>query len=64
DPKEDWWDHVAYDPEPRLVLAVVPGGRTIENAEEVVAEVKDRLGAPPPALITSDESPAYCSVHL
>ena len=42
DHKGDWWDHVAYDPEHRLVLAVVPGARSIENAEEVVAEVKDR----------------------
>ena len=33
DHKGDWWDHVAYDPEHRLVLAVVPGARSIENAE-------------------------------
>jgi hypothetical protein len=59
DHKGDWWDHVAYDPEHRLVLAVVPGARTIENAEKVVAEVKDRLGVQPPALMTSDEYPAY-----
>ena len=26
DHKGDCWDHVAYDPEHRLVLAVVPGG--------------------------------------
>jgi hypothetical protein len=44
-----------------LVLAVVPGARTIENAEEVVAEVKDRLGDQPPRLITSDEHPAYAT---
>ena len=25
DHKGDWWDHVAFDPEHRLVLAVVPG---------------------------------------
>jgi hypothetical protein len=57
----DWWDHVAYDPEPRLVLAVVPGARAIENAEESVAAVQDRLGAPTPRLITSDEHPAYAT---
>src|SRR5512135_3613936 len=61
DQKGDWWDHVAYDPEHRLVLAVVPGARTSENAEEVVAEVKDRLGERPPAVMTSDEYPAYAS---
>jgi IS1 family transposase len=59
DHKGDYWDHVAYDPEHRLVLAVVPGARTLENAEEVVAEVQDRLGAQPPALMTSDDYPAY-----
>jgi IS1 family transposase len=61
DHKGDWWDHVAYDPEHRLVLAVVPGARTIESAEEIVAEVKDRLSEQPPALVTSDELPAYAS---
>jgi hypothetical protein len=25
DHKGDWWDHVAYDPEHRPVLAVLPG---------------------------------------
>src|SRR5262249_5717384 len=55
DHKGDWWDHVAYDPEHKLVLAVVPGARSLENAEEIVAEVKDRLGDRPPALMTSDE---------
>jgi IS1 family transposase len=61
DHKGDWWDHVAYDPEHKLVLAVVPGARTIENAEEIVAEVKNRLDERPPALVTSDEYPAYAS---
>ena len=28
DHKGDWWDHVAYDPEHRLVVAVVPGRAT------------------------------------
>ena len=42
DHKGDWWDHVAYDPEHKLVLAVVPGAHVIENVEEIVAEVKDR----------------------
>jgi hypothetical protein len=27
DHKRDWWDHVAYDPEHKLVLAVVPDSR-------------------------------------
>ena len=61
DHQGDWWDHVAYDPEHRLVLAVVPGARSIENAEELVVEVKDRLGERPPTLATSDEYAAYAS---
>jgi hypothetical protein len=62
DHKGDWWDHVAFDPEHKLVLAVVPGARVIENVEEVVAEVKDRLDDQPPALMTSDEYAAYETV--
>src|SRR5262245_58747007 len=58
DPKGDWWDHVAFDPEHRLVLAVVPGARSIENAEEVVAAAKGRTGGATPRLMTSDEYPA------
>lgn len=60
--KGDYWDHVAYDPEHRLVLAVVPGTRTLENAEAIVTEVKQRLGGQAPGLITSDEAPAYETV--
>jgi len=61
DHKGDWWDHVAYDPEHRLVLAVVPGARSIENAEEIVATVRDRTNGVAPQLMTSDEYPAYTS---
>ena len=59
DNKGDWWDHVALDPEHRLVLCVVPGARDAENVEEVVAEVKGRTGGRTMDLITSDEYPAY-----
>ena len=52
DHKRDWWDHVAYNAEHKLVLAVVPGARVGECAQEVVEEVKDRLGDRPPALFT------------
>jgi hypothetical protein len=55
DHKGDRWDHVAFDPEHKLVLAVVPGARVTEGVEGVVTEVKDRLDEPPPALMTSDE---------
>ena len=32
----DCWDHVAYDPEHKFVVSVVPGKRTTENVEQVV----------------------------
>ena len=51
----DCWDHVALDPEHRLVLAVVPGARTIENTEAVGHEVKERLQNRTPELITTDD---------
>jgi hypothetical protein len=57
----DYWDHVAFDPEHKLVLAVVPGARVQENACAIVAEVKQRVGDTPPSLMTSDEYPAYAS---
>jgi IS1 family transposase len=59
DHKGDWWDHVAYDPEHRLVLCVVPGARDAESVEEVVDEVKQRTGGHVPDLMTSDDYPAY-----
>lgn len=55
----DWWDHVALDPESRLVLAVVPGARDAESVEAVVAEVKQRTGGRVMDLMTSDDYPAY-----
>jgi IS1 family transposase len=55
----DYWDFVAFDPEHRLVLAVVPGARSGENARTIVEEVKERTGGAAPALMTSDELPAY-----
>jgi hypothetical protein len=58
DHRGDSWDHVAFDPEHKLVLAVVPGARTEENTRAIVAEAKRRVGPEPPALMTSDEYPA------
>jgi IS1 family transposase len=62
DHKGDWWDHVAFDPEHKLVLSVVPGARVTESVVEVVTEVKDRLDEQPPTLATSDEYPVYETV--
>jgi hypothetical protein len=51
----DHWDHVAYDPEHRPVLAAVPGSRTIENTEAIVEEMARRLDPEKDPLITTDE---------
>jgi IS1 family transposase len=61
DHKGDYWDHIALDSEHRLVLAVVPGARSMESAEALVTEVKERCGERPPRLITSDEHAAYAT---
>ena len=55
----DWWDHVAYDPEHRLVLCVVPGARDAENVEEIVEDTKRRTGGRVLRLLTSDAYSAY-----
>jgi len=55
----DCWDHVAFDPEHRLVVSVVPGERTAESVQELVGDVKERLGGRIPGLITTDEYSAY-----
>jgi len=57
----DSWDHVALDPEHKLVLAVVPGARTEENARAIVVEVQQRVSCDPPPMMTSDEYPAYAT---
>jgi hypothetical protein len=55
----DQWDHVALDPDSRLVLEVVVGKRIAENAVLLLGGVRDRLGGRVPELICSDEYPAY-----
>ena len=61
DHRGDYWDYVAFDPEHKLVLAVVPGARSEENARAIVAEVERRVNREPPPLMTSDEYPAYAT---
>src|SRR5262249_42314328 len=51
----DGWDHVAFDPEHRLVLAVLPGERTAETVQEWVGDVQKRLEGRTPEGITTDE---------
>ena len=47
----DCWDHVAFDPEHRLVVSVVPGERTAESVEELVRDLQGRLAGRVPRLI-------------
>jgi hypothetical protein len=55
----DCWDHVALDPDTRLVLEVGVGPRTADLAVSVLEGVRDRLGGRVPTLITTDEWSAY-----
>jgi IS1 family transposase len=55
----DNWDHVALDPEHRLVVSVVPGKRTAKKVEALVEDLKERTGGRPMNLITSDEYKPY-----
>jgi IS1 family transposase len=55
----DNWDHVAYDPEHRLVLSVIPGKRTAKNVAKLVLDFKKRTGGRRMNLMTSDEYKPY-----
>jgi IS1 family transposase len=59
DHKGDYWDHVALDPEHRLVVSAIPGARTIENTEALVADFHRRTEGRLMDLMTSDDYPAY-----
>ena len=59
DHRGDYWDHVAYHPEHRLVVAVVPGARDVEGTEALVGESRQRTGGRVMSLMTSDAYPAY-----
>jgi IS1 family transposase len=52
---------VALDPEHRLVLSVVVGKRTEENARQLVYEFRERTDGRFVNLMTSDEYPAYAA---
>src|SRR6266568_2892420 len=56
--KGDCWDHVALGPEHRLVLSVVVGKRTEDNARQLVYEFRERTDGRFVNLMTSDEYPA------
>ena len=49
----DNWDHIAFDPENRLIICVIPGKRTTENTIKLVFEFKTRTGGRIMRLITT-----------
>src|SRR5262245_13486780 len=55
----DQWDHVAFDPDSRLVLGVLVGRRITENAVRLLRDIKVRLGGRCPEQITTDEYSVY-----
>jgi IS1 family transposase len=55
----DCWDPVAFDPEHRLVVSVVPGKRSPGNVRKMLKDFKRRTANRVMNLITTDEYPAY-----
>ena len=57
----DCWDHVALDPENRLVVSLVVGKRTEDATHDLVGDFHRRTGGRVMRLMTSDEYPVYAS---
>src|ERR1700761_9314100 len=57
--KGDHGDHVALDPDHRLVVCVVPGKRTAETTLALVRELRRRRSGRLMDLITTDEDAPY-----
>lgn len=68
DPADDFqgdhWDHVAFDPEHRLVVSVVTGRRSEDHTRLLVEDFHRRTEGRIPDLLTSDEYPAYAAAIL
>ena len=58
------WDHVAFDPEHRLVVSVVVGKRTEEHTRLLVEDFFARTQGRPMNLMTSDEHAPYATAIL
>jgi IS1 family transposase len=57
----DCWDHVALDPESRLVVSLVIGKRTEDATHALVGDFRRRTGGRVMRLMTSDEYPVYAT---
>lgn len=60
----DCWDHVAFDPEHRLVVSAVVGKRSTDHTLLLVQDFHRRTQGRLMNLITSDENPAYAEAIL
>jgi len=60
----DCWDHLAYDPEHRLVVSVVCGRRTEDLTFQLVADFHERTGGRVMDLMMSDEYSVYAAAIL
>jgi hypothetical protein len=59
--KGDCWDHVAFDPESRLVLAVKVAKRSGSGVLELLKQVRGQLRERTPRLISSDNFSPYAT---
>ena len=59
DHKGDYWAHVALDPTHRLIVEDVPGARTVEYTDALVAHAHRRTGGRLLNLMTSDAYPTH-----
>ncbi len=69
DDEADWcrgdqWDHVALDPDHRLVLGVLVSRPLADTPVFLLGSARDRLGGRVPELVSSDEWPAYPAALL
>jgi len=55
----DNWDHVAFDPEHKLVVSLVAGKRTKENVNRLIADFRERTQGRLMRLFSSDEYKPY-----
>jgi IS1 transposase len=60
----DCWDHVAFDPEHRLVVSAVVGRHAAEHTDLLVEDFHRRTQGRLMNLMTSDENPAYVEAIL
>jgi len=59
----DIWLHVAFEPRVKVLVAVVPGKRTLENLRKLTRSVRCKSDGHVP-LFTTDEYPAYLDALL